>query len=77
MAVTAIVRTPTVTIRLDDDPVPAAHRLSELVQALTGCGVERAELAVGDPTPIGPISADAALDAVATAIVRLRPRRTA
>lgn len=36
-----------------DDP-PAGHRLAELLQALTGCSVERAELAIDDPTPSGP-----------------------
>ena len=77
MAVTAIVRTPNVTIELDDRaPIPAAHRLTELVQVLTGCTVEGAELAVSDPTPDGPMPADDALDVLATALVRLRPRRT-
>ena len=75
MAVTAIVRTPSVTIELDDrTPTPTAHRLSELVQALTGCSVEGAELAVSDPTPDGPVAADDALDVLAAALVRLRPR---
>jgi hypothetical protein len=78
MAVTAIVRTPDVTIELDDrTPIPTAHRLSELVQVLSGCSVERAELAVSDPTPEGPIPAEDALDVVATALVRLRARSNA
>ena len=74
MAVTEIVRTPTVTIDPDDEPtvMNSAHRLSELVQALTGCSVEGAELAVGDPMPGGPMRPDDALDVVATALVRLR-----
>src|SRR3546814_2006436 len=50
MAVTAKTRTnpsTTVTIELDErTPVPTAHRLSELVQALAGCSIERAELAL-------------------------------
>lgn len=53
---------------------PAGHRLAELVQALTGCTVERAELAVGDPTPMGPASSDDALRTTARALVLLRPR---
>ncbi|MEX2293030.1 MAG: hypothetical protein WD691_04520 [Acidimicrobiales bacterium] len=55
--------------------MPIAHRLGELVQALTGCSIERAELAVNDPTPWGPASSDEALSAVAGAMVRLRRRR--
>ena len=75
MAVTAIVRTPIVTIELDErTPIPAAHRLPELVQALTGCTVVGAELAVSDPTPEGPLAAEDALEVLATALVRLRPR---
>lgn len=78
MAATAIVRTPNVTIELDErTPTPTAHRLPELVQALTGCSVEGAELAVSDPTPDGPVAADDALDVLATALVRLRARRNA
>ncbi|MGQ0432587.1 MAG: hypothetical protein ACT452_09315 [Microthrixaceae bacterium] len=66
------------TIDLTDvsDP-PAGHRLAELVQALTGCSIERAEFAVSDPTPTGPASSDDALRTMARAIVRLRPRQTA
>src|SRR3546814_2826752 len=66
MAVTAKTRTnpsTTVTIELDErTPVPTAHRLSELVQALAGCSIERAELALGDPTPDGPVPADDAIE---------------
>ena len=40
-----------------DDP-PTGHRLTELLQALTGCSVESAELAISDPTPAGPASPD-------------------
>ncbi len=48
-----------------------AHRLGELVQALTGCPTAVAELALGGPTPAGPIAEDHALDALATALVRV------
>jgi hypothetical protein len=48
-----------------------AHRLGELVQALTGCPTEIAELALGGLAPAGPIAEDHALDVVATALVRL------
>lgn len=72
MVETHTVRTPDVTIELDDRPIPSSHRLSELVQALTGCSGEAAELALADPTPPGPVPADRALDAVAEALVRLR-----
>lgn len=51
---------------------PTGHRLAELVQALTGCSVERAELALSDPTPSGPASNDEALCTMAQALVRLR-----
>lgn len=61
----------------DDTMYPShGHRLAELLQALTGCGVERAELALGDPTP-GPTGGDAALDAMARALIRLRTRQPA
>lgn len=56
---------------------PNGHRLAELVQALTGCSVERAELAVSDPTPSGPASSDHALRTMARALVRLRTRQPA
>lgn len=77
MTATVIDRTPIVTIELDErTPAPAAHRLSELVQALTGCTLEGAELAVSDPTPEGPVPPDRALDVLAAALVRLRGRAT-
>lgn len=57
--------------------LPPGHRLAELVQALTGCSVERAELAVSDPTPSGPASSDHALRTMAKALVRLRARQPA
>lgn len=60
-----------------EPPPPAAHRLTELVQALTGCSVERAELAVSDPLPMGPVSSDHALRTTARALVRLRSRQPA
>lgn len=59
------------------DDLPTGHRLAELVQALTGCSIERAELAVSDPTPSGPSSSDDALATMARAIVSLRPRQPA
>ena len=55
--------------------MPIAHRLGELVQALTGCSIERAELAIDDRTPWGPASDDQALQTIAQAMVRLRGRR--
>lgn len=55
--------------------VPTGHRLAELVQALTGCSAERAELAISDPTPSGPATSEDALEAMARALVRLRPRQ--
>ena len=75
MTVTTIVPTTSVIIDLDDPPT--GHRLVELVQALTGCSIERAELAVSDPTPSGPASTEDALDTMAKALVRLRPRTPA
>lgn len=63
---------PDITIDLTSFPEPpAGHRLAELVQALTGCSVERAELAVSDPIP-GPATSDGALQTVARALVRLK-----
>ena len=70
MAVTQIVPTTTVIIDLDDPPT--GHRLTELLQALTGCSVERAELAISDPTPAGPASPDEALTSMARAMVALK-----
>ena len=72
MAVTEIVHTDKVIIDLDDPPT--GHRLAELLQALTGCSVERAELAISDPTPTGPASPEEALTSVARAMVALRSR---
>jgi hypothetical protein len=57
--------------------LPTGHRLAELVQALTGCSVERAELAVSDPTPVGPTSSEDALRTMAQALVRLKVRQPA
>jgi hypothetical protein len=70
MAVTQIVPPTTVIIDLDDPPT--GHRLTELLQALTGCSVERAELAISDPTPAGPASPDEALTSMARAMVALK-----
>ncbi len=50
------------------------HRLTELLQALTGCSVERAELAVDDPIPAGPANPSMALDTLARAMAALRCR---
>jgi hypothetical protein len=70
MAVTDVVPETTVIIDLDDPPT--GHRLTELLQALTGCSVERAELAISDPTPTGPASPDEALTSMARAMVALK-----
>ena len=75
MAVTEIVAETTVIIDLDDPPT--GHRLSELLQALTGCSVERAELAISDPTPAGPASPDEALTSMARAMVALKSHAAA
>jgi hypothetical protein len=72
MAVTDVVNETTVIIDLDDPPT--GHRLTELLQALTGCSVERAELAISDPTPAGPASPDEALTSMARAMVALKSR---
>lgn len=72
MAVTEIVPTTPVIIDLDDPPT--GHRLAELLQALTGCSIERAELAISDPTPAGPASPEAALTSMAHAMVALKSR---
>lgn len=61
----------------DATELPNGHRLAELVQALTGCSVERAEMAVSDPTPMGPTSSDDALSTMAQALVRLKTRQPA
>ena len=75
MAVTEFVSTTTVIIDLDDPPT--GHRLTELLQALTGCSVERAELAISDPTPTRPATPDEALTAMARAMVALKSRSEA
>ena len=76
MAVSTIdTTTPVIIIDLDDPPT--GHRLADLVQALTGCSVERAELVVSDPTPSGPASDEDALQTMAHALVLLRPRTPA
>jgi hypothetical protein len=72
MAVTQYVPTAPVIIDLDDPPT--GHRLTELLQALTGCSVERAELAMSDPTPSGPASPEEALTSMARAMVALKVR---
>jgi len=73
MAISEIVRTDAISdVILDLDDPPTGHRLTELLQALTGCSVETAELAISDPTPAGPASPDEAVDAVARAMVALR-----
>lgn len=61
----------------EDSEPPTGHRLAELVQALTGCSVERAELAVSDPIPTGPASTEDALRTMARALVRLKVRQPA
>ncbi len=78
MAIPTPTSTPDLIIDLTSSPEPpTGHRLAELVQALTGCSVERAELAVSDPTPSGPMRPDDALQVVAEALVRLRARQPA
>ena len=69
MTISEIVRSDVI---LDLDDPPTGHRLAELLQALTGCSVESAELAISDPTPSGPASPDDALTQVARAMVALR-----
>lgn len=59
------------------DALPTGHRLAELVQALTGCSIEHAELAISDPAPSGPASSDDALRTMARAMVLLRTRQPA
>lgn len=69
---------PTSTLDLTEASMPTTgHRLSELLQALTGCSAERAELALSDPIPAGPADPDRALTTMATAMVRLRSRQPA
>ena len=74
-ASTIVPDSPVIIIDLDDPPT--GHRLAELVQALTGCSVERAELAISDPTPSGPAQPSAALDTMARAMVALKVRSEA
>ncbi len=71
MAISQIVSND-VIIDLDDPPT--GHRLTDLLQALTGCSVERAELALSDPTPAGPASPEDALTSMARAMVALKGR---
>lgn len=73
MAVPQIVLTTPLIVDLDDPPT--GHRLSELLQALTGCSVERAELAISDPTPSGPTAPEDALTSMARAMVALKGRQ--
>ncbi len=73
MAVTAGIVPPEPLIIDLDDP-PTGHRLAELLQALTGCSIERAELAISDPTPSGPANPSVALDTMARAMASLRSR---
>lgn len=71
MAISQIVSND-VIIDLDDPPT--GHRLTDLLQALTGCSVVNAELALSDPTPVGPATPEDALTSVARAMVTLRSR---
>lgn len=75
MAVTARILPPEPLIIIDLDDPPTGHRLTELLQALTGCSIERAELAISDPTPAGPADPSAALDTMAKAMVSLKAQR--
>lgn len=68
---------PGAPVIIDLDDPPTGHRLAELLQALTGCSVERAELAISDPTPVGPATPASALDTMARAMVALRARSEA
>lgn len=61
-------------VRIDLDDPPTGHRLTELLQALTGCSVVSAELALSDPAPAGPATPEDALTSVARAMVALRSR---
>jgi hypothetical protein len=71
MAISQIVSND-VIIDLDDPPT--GHRLTDLLQALTGCSAVHAELALSDPTPSGPASPEDAIATVARAMVALRSR---
>lgn len=48
------------------------HRLGDLVRLLSGCGAADAELAVASVGSGDALAPDVALDALATALVRLR-----
>lgn len=61
-------------VLIDLDDPPTGHRLTELLQALTGCSVEHAELALSDPAPAGPASPEDALTSMARAMVTLKAR---
>ena len=74
MAVTAGI-VPLEPLMIDLDDPPTGHRLAELLQALTGCSIERAELAISDPTPSGPTNPSVALDTMARAMASLRSRQ--
>ena len=65
-----------IDVVIDLDDPPTGHRLTELLQALTGCSVESAELAISDPTPAGPASPDDALTSVARGMVAVRTKTT-
>jgi hypothetical protein len=71
MAISRIARDDVI---IDLDNPPTGHRLAELLQALTGCSAEHAELAISDPTPVGPASPDEAITSVARAMVALKAR---
>ncbi len=71
MAISQIVSND-VIIDLDDPPT--GHRLTDLLQALTGCSTVHAELALSDPTPAGPASPEDAITSVARAMVALQAR---
>lgn len=72
MAITTIDMS--LTDRLTDGRVIdlRGHRLGELVQLLSGCGTEAAELAVGDLAPAAQLDEKTALDVLATALVRIK-----
>jgi hypothetical protein len=61
-------------VLIDLDDPPTGHRLTELLQALTGCSAVSAELALSDPTPAGPANPEEALTSMARAMVALRSR---
>jgi hypothetical protein len=63
-----------VDLVIDLDAPPSGHRLTELLQALTGCSAVEAELVIDDPMP-DPIAADDAVATLARSIVVTRARR--